>query len=475
MSLREVPSQEPPASSLACACSRASPGRAVALQPSFSPARIPSSCGWKLWNPGNWSSPAASLNSRPGWKSTTRERARPQAIPVPSGCDVPPSSSQRMILDSSGRESSAPMPRSCRSDEIPTRRNGSSIGRLPSRRHTDQPCQCLVRVPRSPRFRPPDPLPDYPQLGAVHWLGLVFGEGDGAFQLTPDTEHTTNAVVTIDAAFCGDLVVSASYETIGGRRVFAQPSLIFTRAPASATLDGLEVDPAAATFETGVEVKPQWRAVYSDGRRLERWVLPDAFTMVSSRPEVVSVTPNRTWKATQPGTAVVTLSWRGFSTRASLTVPPPPPTQTFEDWRTTRFTAEELAIPEISAPTSDPDANGFNNILEFTSAGNPLVSTSPHRPAIASSPCNSPWRRHALATGWSRNSFPREARHGVELNRISAVSDSPKAATAPSPCRGSAPRQSVPRAFGTSNALQRWPGPTSPFLPPRSLVAAQTT
>ncbi|PYI86454.1 MAG: hypothetical protein DME26_09005, partial [Verrucomicrobia bacterium] len=45
--------------------------------------------------------------------------------------------------------------------------------------------------------------------------------------------------------------------------------------------------------------------------------------------------------------------------------------QGYDNWRTTYFTAAELANPAVSGPDADPDGDGFTNYQEYLSGTDP--------------------------------------------------------------------------------------------------------
>ncbi|MCX6937602.1 MAG: hypothetical protein NTU80_06840 [Verrucomicrobia bacterium] len=52
----------------------------------------------------------------------------------------------------------------------------------------------------------------------------------------------------------------------------------------------------------------------------------------------------------------------------------------YDAWRFARFTAEQLAAPDTSGPTADPDADGLSNLLEYAFAREPLAPDSSPAP-----------------------------------------------------------------------------------------------
>ena len=55
---------------------------------------------------------------------------------------------------------------------------------------------------------------------------------------------------------------------------------------------------------------------------------------------------------------------------------------TFSDWQAEKFTLEELADPQISGPTADPDGDGISNFWEYAFDLNPMMADSAASPQV---------------------------------------------------------------------------------------------
>lgn len=55
----------------------------------------------------------------------------------------------------------------------------------------------------------------------------------------------------------------------------------------------------------------------------------------------------------------------------------------YQDWRTSHFTADELANAAISGPTADPDGDGVNNLLEYAFGLDPTDTSRDGLPAMS--------------------------------------------------------------------------------------------
>jgi hypothetical protein len=58
----------------------------------------------------------------------------------------------------------------------------------------------------------------------------------------------------------------------------------------------------------------------------------------------------------------------------------------FTDWRNQHFSPAQMALPAISAPASDPDGDGLNNLLEYALGANPLNPSAGQLPVPADAP-----------------------------------------------------------------------------------------
>lgn len=54
----------------------------------------------------------------------------------------------------------------------------------------------------------------------------------------------------------------------------------------------------------------------------------------------------------------------------------------FQDWKSSRFTAEEIADAAVSGPTADPDGDGVNNFLEYAFGLDPMTPARDGLPVL---------------------------------------------------------------------------------------------
>lgn len=162
-----------------------------------------------------------------------------------------------------------------------------------------------------------------PPEGNVVWFVQVYGpSGITSDGVELSESGTNNSVVSVivDSAQVGDVVLSGTYQSVSNTVVAIPPTLVASQQPAGATLTGIQVVPANIALPPGSVVSPQVVANYSDGSSSLRYVTPDALTVVSSQPSVVSVSDPLNWQFSAFGTAQVTLTWSGFNAVSELIV-----------------------------------------------------------------------------------------------------------------------------------------------------------
>ena len=193
-----------------------------------------------------------------------------------------------------------------------------------------------------------------PPVSPVAWSVQVYGPAgittDGV-ELSPGGTNNNLVTITVDDALIGDVVLSATYVSTNNVVVTTSPVIVFSRQPAGATLVGIQVAPANITLPPGATFMPQVVAKYSDGSSSLRYVTADSLTVVSSQPAVVSVSDPLDWQLSSTGTALVTLTWSGFTAVSRLTVFDPagsaPPSLSLANAGNGRLT---LSWPATTAP-----------------------------------------------------------------------------------------------------------------------------
>lgn len=167
--------------------------------------------------------------------------------------------------------------------------------------------------------------PGRPIQGEVTWSAELFGiNGVSALgiSLTVDPNDSTKVTVDVAAGVQGDVVLYASYLAGDGTMVFGAPVKVASFPP-SAPLSGIELRPASVTLSVGTTFSPEVWGIYTDGTRSRFFLPAGGATFTSSASSVVDVSGDRIFALRSAGVAKASVSFRGFTAQATITVIPP--------------------------------------------------------------------------------------------------------------------------------------------------------
>ncbi|MEM9479608.1 MAG: SdrD B-like domain-containing protein [Verrucomicrobiota bacterium] len=276
---------------------------------------------------------------------------------------------------------------------------------VPAQAAFDAPAEILVDIVGIPSPSPPSsgggaaspppgtdydfeitPAPGYPLVGDVTWFAERFAPGGVTtvgLTVTPDGSDPLKVTVTVEDGLLGDVMLYASYETSGGKLVFARPERVVTTLPDGEFLNGIDVLPATITVNLGETIIPEIIAKFSGGTQMRRAVQPgDVGTVGISQTGVVDVSNPMEWEAIGEGTVTISLPVFGFSNAAIVTVVDPFPTANLEDWKAARYDTTELADLSITGDGVDLDGDTLDLFFEFLTGGEDRVPDTNFLPNI---------------------------------------------------------------------------------------------
>lgn len=158
--------------------------------------------------------------------------------------------------------------------------------------------------------------------GGVFWFAEVFGTNgvslDG-LTLTPNPTNPTQATLEISEGVLGDVVAYAFYPSASGSPVYSTPLRVTSIEPSSPAVE-LLVLPQGTSLPVGDVAPIQLLVRHEDGLWLQRHVKPDEITVMSRQPLTVNVDNPLEWRCVSSGKASVSVTWRGLTNEAAVTV-----------------------------------------------------------------------------------------------------------------------------------------------------------
>ena len=170
--------------------------------------------------------------------------------------------------------------------------------------------------------------PSQPMADAPVWFAEVYGPNgvtmDGVM-VQQDSADQNLVTVTVADTVQGDVVIHASYNSTSGSLVFGTPKLVVSR-PVGNALTGIELRPSTVTLSSGDKMHFTVWGTYDNGQQSQLYIPPDAdISYSSSATATASVDDAGTASLLDPGTAMITVSYLGFSGQSSVVVSPVPP------------------------------------------------------------------------------------------------------------------------------------------------------
>jgi pimeloyl-ACP methyl ester carboxylesterase len=220
-----------------------------------------------------------------------------------------------------------------------------------------------------------EPPVDLPIDGEVFW-SAEWWNGLGVTQtgvsLETSGENSRRVTLGVGTEIIGDLVLYAMYTAADGTVVVAEPARVASIEPDAEPVQ-LYVFPATGTLTVDADFAPEMLVEYSDGSFMRRYIKPGELTVVSSNPARLDVSDPFLWRAASVGEAEVTVTWNSLQAKRVYTVTDSenPP---FSDWASAYFTEGELSDPAIGGPGSDPDEDGYVNLIEQLTGYRPDVA-----------------------------------------------------------------------------------------------------
>ena len=169
------------------------------------------------------------------------------------------------------------------------------------------------------------PFASAPLKGNVIWFADVFGTNgvstDGV-TLQVATNDSTKAMVCVEEAVLGDVILHASYVSTNGDLMYADPIVVVSY-PVGA-LSGIELVPSAMALSVDDTIAPEIWGVYTNGLRSLLYISSDpSATFSSLKPNVASVDTNGLITANAFGTATLRATYQGFTAETTIMVLPP--------------------------------------------------------------------------------------------------------------------------------------------------------
>ncbi len=226
-----------------------------------------------------------------------------------------------------------------------------------------------------------------PRSGDPAWWAETLGGGEAANQgieVTPLVGDPPRVQVDVAESVVGDVVLFASYASVNGTTVFANPILV-TQRTSDQPKASLELEVGPTTIEVGTEIGPVVYDTFTDGSRIQRWATADNLTAFTFATSIVDVSNPLVWKAIAPGRATVTVEFENPSNTANviIDVVDPVQTETPEEWLENTFYPEEIDDPLVVGDDVDIDGDGLNTLLERLTGGSPRNPNPEHLPQMA--------------------------------------------------------------------------------------------
>jgi hypothetical protein len=141
--------------------------------------------------------------------------------------------------------------------------------------------------------------------------------------LEVDTNNSQNVTVALDGPVVGQVVLYANYASTNGNLVFSKPIIVYS-SPAGTVLTAIAVSPTATALSVGDAVSLDIWGLYTNGASSLLYVpLSQPAIFSSSNTAAVSVDTNGLVTAQNYGSSVISVSYQGFSTQATIGVLPP--------------------------------------------------------------------------------------------------------------------------------------------------------
>jgi pullulanase len=149
----------------------------------------------------------------------------------------------------------------------------------------------------------------------------VFMNGDSTSRTLTLSEDLTGGEVLVDNDEAGTTAISAGNQSgfnLTARSITLEPltAVIIKKEAAAAVLTSLETDSASYSLQVNNTHSTTVFAKYDDGSRSN---VTAKAAFVSDKPGVAEVTNKGVVKAKSAGTAVITASYGGFSTKVAVT------------------------------------------------------------------------------------------------------------------------------------------------------------
>ena len=155
------------------------------------------------------------------------------------------------------------------------------------------------------------------------FLAEVYGEGGvtrKGVSVAADSANPNRVELTVEPDVTGDVVLFASYLTTNEGLMLAEPAKAVTIEPTS-PLTAVEIGLPESGVLVGDLIVPEFHTIHADGTRIRRWISPDdVITAESSDSMVVDTSDVRRWHAGDPGSATVSVEFRGLTTTVLVRV-----------------------------------------------------------------------------------------------------------------------------------------------------------
>jgi hypothetical protein len=159
-----------------------------------------------------------------------------------------------------------------------------------------------------------------PVQGQIAWFAEVTttnGISTLGITLTVDTNNSTAVMVTVDDGVVGDVVLYASYSSSNNVLIASQPMLVVSKPPGT-VMDAIQLVPSSITLSIGDSMHPTIWAHYTNGMKCRVYIPIGQASFASSDTNVVSVGSDGTITLCSFGNAIISASYKGFTTQMAI-------------------------------------------------------------------------------------------------------------------------------------------------------------